>query len=102
MATLKTLLTFMLAGAFLGLAGASWLGPKYIEWDNTPRLTSAQTLCDLPAIVQDVTGQLLQMQLFGTLGGALVFLVLGIVFVRMRGKRNTPAAPTGTPPQPAV
>jgi len=93
MATLKTLLTFMLAGAFLGLAGASWLSPKYIEWDNTPRLTSAQTLCDLPAIVQDVTGQLLQMQLIGTLGGAVLFLVMGVFFVRARGKRNTPAAP---------
>ena len=37
MAAVKTLLTFVLLGAFLGLAGASWLGPKYLEWDNTPR-----------------------------------------------------------------
>jgi hypothetical protein len=81
----------------VGLAGASWLGPKWLQWDNTPRLTSAQAICDLPTIIQDVTGQLLMMQLYGTLGGALVFFVLGIVFVRARGKRNTPAAPTSRP-----
>ncbi len=99
MATLKTLLTFLLAGAFFGLAGASWLGPKWLKWDNTPRLTSAQAICDLPTIVQDVTAQLLLMQLYGTLLGALVFFVLGIFFVRVRNKRTPPAAPT---PRPAV
>jgi ABC-type phosphate/phosphonate transport system permease subunit len=99
MATLKTLLTFLLAGAFFGLAGASWLGPKWLKWDNTPRLTSAQAICDLPTIVQDVTAQLLLMQLYGTLLGALVFFVLGIFFVRARNKRTPPAAPT---PRPAV
>jgi hypothetical protein len=99
MATLKTLLTFMLAGAFFGLAGASWLGPKWLQWDNTTRLAATQTMCDLPVVIESVTSELLRMQLLGTLGGALVFLVLGIFFVRARGKRSTPAAP---PSQPAV
>jgi hypothetical protein len=105
MAKLKTLLTFMLAGAFLGLAGASWLGPKWLEWDNTTRLASTQTVCNLPEIIRDVTAQLLQMQLIGTLVGAGVALVVGFLFLRARAKREgkeaPPTAPGGPQPQPA-
>ncbi|HLM42988.1 MAG TPA: hypothetical protein VK458_03920 [Myxococcaceae bacterium] len=88
MATLKTLLTFMLLGAFLGLATASWLAPKWLEWDNSPRYQAAQTLCNLPEIIRNITADLLHYQLIGTLAGTGVFLVLGIFFVVWRNKRN--------------
>jgi hypothetical protein len=106
MATLKTLLTFTLLGAFLGLAGASWLGPKWLEWDNTPRFQTAQTLCNLPEIIRDVSAQLLYYQLVGTLTGAGLFLMLGVVFVVQRSKRrkeheqSRQPPPPPTPPQP--
>jgi glycerol uptake facilitator-like aquaporin len=88
MATLKTLLTFMLLGAFLGLAMASWLAPKVLEWDNSNRYQSTQTLCDLPQIIRNVSADLLRYQFIGTLVGTGVFLVLGIVFVVWRNKRT--------------
>ncbi len=88
MATLKTLLTFMLLGAFLGLAMASWLAPKWLEWDNSPRYQAAQTLCNLPEIIRNITADLLHYQLIGTLAGTGLFLVLGIVFVVWRNKRT--------------
>lgn len=100
MATLKTLLTFMLLGAFLGLAAASWIGPQFLEWYNTAPL-GAQTVCDLPKVVQGITADLLRYQLIGTLTGTGVFLVLGIFFVVWRNKRNKLAQqPPTTPLQP--
>jgi len=107
MATLKTLLTFILAGAFLGLASASWLGPKWLEWDNTPRIQATQMMCNLPEVIRNVTQQLLSYQLTGTLAGAGIALVLGIVFVVTRAKKQKqklagepPLAPP--PPGPTV
>jgi hypothetical protein len=99
MATLKTLLTFMLLGAFLGLAAASWIGPQFLEWYNTAPL-GAQTVCDLPKVVQGITADLLRYQLIGTLTGTGVFLVLGIAFVVWRNKRAKLASPPSTPAQP--
>ncbi len=100
MATLKTLLTFMLAGAFLGLATASWIGPEFLTWYNTAPL-GAQTVCDLPKVIQGITADLLRYQLIGTLVGTGVFLVLGILFVVWRNKKRKPVEqPPATPAQP--
>lgn len=101
MATLKTLLTFILAGAFLGLATASWAGPHFLEWYNTAPL-GAQTVCDLPKVVQSITADLLRYQLIGTLTGAGAFLVLGIFFVVSRSKKQKQTQPPPAPPQPAA
>ncbi len=98
-ATLKTLLTFVLGGAFLGLATASWLGPKWLEWDNTTRLAaSTQTMCNLPEIVRLTASKLLRYQVTGTLVGAVIFLGLGIAFVVVRG-RQQPRPPAAPPPR---
>lgn len=100
MATLKTLLTFILAGAFLGLATASWAGPQFLEWYNTAPL-GAQTVCDLPKVIQGITADLLRYQLYGTLIGAGVFFILGIFVVVARSKKQKQAQqPPTTPPQP--
>ena len=100
MATLKTLLTFMLLGAFLGLATASWAGPRFLEWYNTAPL-GAQTVCDLPKVIQGITADLLRYQLIGTLTGTGVFLVLGIFFVVSRSRKQKQAQqPPAPPPQP--
>ena len=98
MATLKTLLTFLLAGAFVGLATASWAGPHFLTWYNTAPL-GAQTMCDLPKVIQGVTADLLRYQFYGTLMGAGAFLVLGIVFVVTRSKKQKKAQqpPPATP-----
>ncbi|MFY0583442.1 hypothetical protein ACN28S_62310 [Cystobacter fuscus] len=98
-AALKTLLTFILAGAFGGLATASWLGPKWLEWDNTTRIQATQMMCNLPEVIRSVSAQLLGYQLTGTGVGAGIGLVLGVVFLVMRSKKQkAPQVPPATPP----
>jgi hypothetical protein len=99
-APLKTLLTCILAGAFGGLATASWLGPKWLEWDNTTRIQATQTMCNLPEVVRSITGQLLGYQLTGTGVGAGAGLLLGIVWLvtRARKRKAPPAVPPAAPP----
>jgi hypothetical protein len=102
MAKLKTVLTFMLAGALLGNLVATFAAPRFMEWYNSTPLAS-QTMCNLPQVVRDVTAQLIRAQLIGSGIGMAVFLVLGIVFVQARAKKQQatppPVAPTPTPPQ---
>ncbi|MET0400818.1 MAG: hypothetical protein ABW123_00390 [Cystobacter sp.] len=105
-AALKTLLTFLLAGAFAGLATASWLGPKWLEWDNTTRLAATQTMCNLPEVVRSVTTELLAYQFTGTWIGAGSGLLLGLLFLVVRSRKQKlgppPVAPPPTPPVPTA
>jgi hypothetical protein len=98
MAKLKTVLTFMLAGAFLGNLVATFAAPSFMEWYNSTSLAS-QTMCNLPQVVHDVTSQLIRAQFIGSGIGAVVFLVLGIVFVRARARKQQtlPPQPPATP-----
>jgi len=96
MVKFKTVLTFMLAGALLGNLVATFLAPSFMEWYNSTPLAS-QTMCNLPQVVRDVTGQLIRTQFIGSGIGAVVFLVLGIVFMRTQAKRQK-----AVPPQPPV
>lgn len=100
MEKLKTVLTFMLGGAFLGNLVATFVAPRFMAWYNSTPLAS-QTMCNLPQVVQDVSSQLIRSQLIGSGIGAVVFLVLGILAVRARTRKQNatppPTAPTPTP-----
>ena len=94
MPKLKTVLTFMLAGAFLGNLVATFAAPGILEWYNSTSLAT-QTMCNLPQVIRDVSSQLIRAQFIGSGIGAVVFLVLGILFVRARARK-----PGALPPQP--
>jgi hypothetical protein len=101
MNTAKTLLNFVLAGALLGIAAASWLGPSFLGWYNeTPYAT--QTMCNLPDVIRRTSASLLTYQATGAGIGALVMLVLGVLFVRRASRRARMQAgqtpPTAPPP----
>jgi hypothetical protein len=100
MVKFKTVLTFMLGGALLGNLVATLAAPRFMEWYNSTPLAS-QTMCNLPQVVHDVTRQLIRAQLIGSGIGLIVFLVLGVVFVQARAKKQhappPPVAPTPTP-----
>jgi hypothetical protein len=96
MNTAKTLLNFVLAGALLGIIVASWMGPAFLGWYNeTPFAT--QTVCNLPEVIRSTTSSLLTYQASGAGIGALVMLVLGVLFVR-RASRKALARAGQTPP----
>lgn len=100
MEKLKTVLTFMLGGAFLGNIVATLAAPRFMAWYNSTPLAS-QTMCNLPQVIQDVAAQLIQAQFIGTGIGTVVFLVLGILFVRARTrKQQAPPPPTTPAPTP--
>lgn len=100
MAKLKTVLTFMLAGAFLGNLVATLAAPLFMEWYNSTDLAS-QTLCNLPQLVRTVTDQLIRSQLIGSGIGAVAFLVLSIFFLRSRSQKQlSPPPPPAAPPTP--
>jgi hypothetical protein len=103
MEKLKTVLTFMLGGAILGNLVATLVMPRYIAWNNSAPLAKQQQ-CDLELVVRSVTSDLISAQLIGSGIGAVVFLVLGLLFIRTRAQKQKstppPPAPTATPTQP--
>lgn len=103
MNTLKTLLAFLFAGAFVGGTTASLLGPRYLEWYNTAAEEfGTQQVCNLPVVIRKISERLIQYQLYGSLIGAGVGLVLGILIVRALNKRRAAKTPPTTPATPAV
>ncbi|WP_224363474.1 hypothetical protein [Hyalangium versicolor] len=100
MATLKTLLTFMLAGAFIGNVVASFTAPYFMAWYNSTSLAT-ETVCNLPEVVRTISSDLFRAQLIGSGIGAVAFLVLGILFVRARARKQR-ATPPPTAPTPSA
>ncbi|WP_163997648.1 hypothetical protein [Pyxidicoccus caerfyrddinensis] len=97
MNTAKTLFNFVLAGALLGIVVASLVGPAFLGWYNeTPFAT--QTVCNLPQVIRGTTSSLLTYQAIGAGIGALVMLILGVLFVRRAGRRAREQAGTTPPP----
>jgi hypothetical protein len=100
MATVKTLWTFVLAGAILGAISATIIAPGFLTWYNTPG-GMGQALCNCPELVHATTTQLIKAQLYGSAIGAIAFMVLGIIYVRARGRRaakKAQVAQSQTPP----
>jgi hypothetical protein len=94
-------LFFVLAGALLGNLVATLLAPHYIEWNNsTPLATQMQ--CDLPKVVRTVSAELIHDQLIGTVGGAALFLVLGVAFLVSRARKQKAGTPPPSTPAPAA
>jgi hypothetical protein len=90
MATVKTVLLFLLLGAVLGVLGVSFVAPGYLQWDNTP--SSGQALCDCGKTTREVATRLLTAQAEAGGVGAVLGLVLGIVIEVRARKKSAPAA----------
>ena len=89
MAQVRTVLVFILVGALAGVLLVSLLGPRVLEWFNTPMMPTAQCLCG------DVARQastIITYQMRGMLVGAVSGLIAGIAFVVMRRKKPETAA----------
>ena len=95
MATLRTLLNFVVAGALLGVLAASYLGPKYIAWDNTTSVGGAQCPCADSSRQGAIRQVYYQLDSAGV--GAALGLASGGLLVWMRRKKAAAAATTPPP-----
>jgi len=90
----KTTLIFVLLGALLGVAAASYVVPPALSWysepGGLPRGTQIQALVQIPEVIRYATGRLIRGQMVGGAIGAAAGLVLGIV---LRPKRRPPVTP---------
>ncbi|HZP43701.1 MAG TPA: hypothetical protein VFD84_19620 [Candidatus Binatia bacterium] len=88
---MKTVLVFMLVGAFVGVVVASFVVPPVLAWYNEPGSISpgqkVETLCNLPDLIRYATKRLLLGQLIGAVVGALVFLFPGLAMRRRQEAR---------------
>jgi hypothetical protein len=101
LATFKRLGAFALSGAILGMLAVSLLAPSFITWYVTPGV-QGQALCNCPKLAHSVIGQLLEAQLVGAIVGAILFLVVGVLFGRSRKRAVPPAAPGPADAPPAA
>ena len=88
MALLKTLLGFVSGGGLLGFIAASIIAPKFLRWYNAPAM--GQALCDCIKVTDEITSRMLKMQGTGAAIGAVLFLILGVVFEVRRNKKSAP------------
>jgi hypothetical protein len=88
----RAVLSFMVAGALLGILSVTLMGPKLITWDNTAGNGDGMCLCGLAAGRGADT--LITYQMRGVGGGAALGTILGLVVVLQRRKKaGTTAAP---------
>jgi hypothetical protein len=90
MATVRTLVSWISAGALIGLFFASLIGPKFLNWYNAPGL--GQALCDCVKMTEQITSRLLELQVEGAGAGAFVFLIIGIILVVRKRKQQPSTA----------
>ena len=91
----RKLVSWVLAGALLGLIATSLIAPRYYAWYNAPAVGNA--LCDCVTVTRQVAEQMINAQILGSTIGAVLFLILGIFWERWRKSKNTPA--TLVPPE---
>jgi len=92
MVLFRAVLSFMVAGALLGILSVTLMGPKLITWDNTAGNGDGMCLCGIA--VGRGADTLITYQLRGVGGGAVLGAILGVLVVIQRRKRaGTTAAP---------
>jgi hypothetical protein len=88
----KTTLIFVLAGALLGIAIASWIVPPALAWYTTPgglpRGAEMQAVVQISEVIRYSMSRLIRGQLIGAGSGAVLGLVAGMV-LDVRRRRRT-------------
>jgi len=99
---MKSLVIWVLAGALIGVAAASFIVPPMLSWYNEAGYLSQggqpAAMVNLPEVVKYSTSRLIRGQAIGGAIGAILFAVLGLVFGG-RSRRRASAGSTPTAPQ---
>jgi hypothetical protein len=97
---MKTVLIFLLLGALLGVAAASFVVPPALSWytapGGLPQGAQIQAVVQIPEVIRYATTKLINGQMIGGGIGAVAGLLLGAFIVsggrRRRGAAAAPAA----------
>jgi hypothetical protein len=96
---MKTAVIWLLLGALVGIAVASFVVPPALSWytapGGLPRGTQIQALVEIPEVIRYATGRLIRAQLIGAGVGAVLGLVIGVLVSR----RQPASALTTSAPQ---
>lgn len=90
-AILRTVLSFMVAGALAGVLLASLVGPKYIAWDNTVG-SGASAMCVCQEVALQGAQRMISLQMNWCAIGAVIGLIGGGAFSYVRRKNAPPPA----------
>lgn len=91
MAFVRAVVNFMVGGALLGILLVSLAGPAFIQWDNTTGSgVAGMCVCSEQARVGANTMIVYQMR--GCAAGAVLGVIAGAVFMRLRQKKLAPPA----------
>ena len=98
MSAVRSVLFWALFG---GLAG-TWIGDlvarSFLPWINNPGAGTVRSQCECEPLATSVAGHMLTFEIYGLIGGALVFSVLSIVLGAGRKRKSEPSAPASPPP----
>ncbi len=88
---MKTVLIFLLLGALLGAAAASFIVPAALSWYNEPgdlqKGGQVQAIVNVPQVIRYTTDRLIKSQAIGAAIGAAMGLVVGI-FAASGGRKR--------------
>src|SRR4029453_2820809 len=97
---MKSLLLWVLVGALLGIAAASFVVPPMLSWYNEAGYLAKggqpAAMVNLPEVVRYATSGLIRGQAIGGGVGAVLFLFLGLM---LGGRRRSRASDGSAPPQ---
>lgn len=100
METVKKIGVLLLLGFVLGAGVSSVIGPRFIEWDNTPG-SGLQAVCPCVETIRHGTSSLIRWQLIGGAVGAVMVAALGIIISRARAQGAASAAASSATTKPS-
>ena len=97
MSVVRSVLFWVLFGALTGTWAGGLIGRSWVPWFNTPG-GGVQSQCACGPITHETVTHMITFELWGMIAGAVLALVLALVFGAGRKRKVEPAGPAAPPP----
>lgn len=95
MEMLKKIGMLLLGGVLFGASMATLIAPRVLAWYNTG--SDANALCNCANVAKAVTSQLIRAQVIGAIIGAVIFVIGGLIIIKLRGNKKPASTTAATP-----